>query len=101
MHRYAAHHDSAGWAELQVYALWSHSRSRELVGGLSAHPDVGNTAIAALRWHTPLFAGSGASASDHVDICARKSPQLVWQLGADLRQVWISGAGGEWIGNLN
>ncbi len=68
---------------------------------ISAAAQLGHVAAAALRGHATLPARRGPGARHYRDLCAGKPGQLVRQLGADLRQAGISGAGRERIGNLD
>ncbi len=99
--RHSAAHAADLGDELWLHALRRNSRSSRPVRRLSAHPQLGHAAPAALRRNAALSARRGAGARDHADLRAREPAELGWQLGADLRQAGISGTGREWIGDLD
>ena len=68
---------------------------------ISAAAELGHVAAAALRGHAALFAGRGPGARHYRDLCAGEPGQLVWELGADLRQAGFAGAGRERVGDFD
>ena len=97
----AAGHDGGLAGELWLCALRNCRGGGRAGGELSARSELGHAAAAALWSDAALSAGRGPGTGDYGDLCGGEPGELVRQLGADLRQVGLAGAGRERIGDFD